>query len=125
MQEKFRKLLHEYKVNAFKVSHDPKAAETLTKECLAVRDETLSNAYRYHFHKLGEANRAEIINMINNYTMEALLPPIVEKIMLRQVILEKKQEMTIQLLEQILEILSGDGSAGSNGSPKPARRRTK
>lgn len=123
MQEKFKKLLHEYKVNAFKVAHDPKTAEQLTKECLTVRDEALNNAYHYHFHKLEEANRAEIINMINNYTMEALLPPIVEKIMMRQVILEKKQEMTIHLLEQILEVLSGDGSASSNGSTKSARRR--
>lgn len=117
MQEKFRKLLHEYKVNAFKVSHDLSSTEQLTKECLTQCKDTLSNAYRYHFHKLEEADRVEIINMINNYTMEALLPPIIEKVMRRQVILEKKHEMTMKLLEQVLEILS-DHPEASKGLPK-------
>lgn len=115
MQEKFRKLLHEYKVNAFKVSHDHRSAEDIAKECMHFSREALSNAYHYHFHKLSESDRAEIINMINNYVMEALLPPIVEKIVKRQVVLEKKQTMTIQLLERALEILSNEGVAASNG----------
>lgn len=116
MQEKLRKLLHEYKVNAFKVSHDSRSAEEIAKECMTISREALSNAYHYHFHKLSESDRAEIINMINNYTMEALLPPIVEKIVKRQVILEKKQEMTVQLLERALEILSSDGHGAGNGA---------
>lgn len=110
MQEKFRKLLHEYKVNAFRVSHEPKSAEELAKEILTFTDETLSNAYHYHFHKLPDAQRAEIINTVNNYVLQSLLPPVVEKILKRQVVLEKKQEMTIKLLEQVLDILSEGGS---------------
>ena len=52
----------------FHVARDPNETE-----------DVLEQKYHYHFHKLPDADRAEIINMINNYTREAILPPIVEK----------------------------------------------
>ena len=55
-----------------------------------------------------DASRAEIINMINNYTLEALLPPIVEKISKRQLMLERKMELLVHLLEESLEQM-GEG----------------
>ena len=62
----------------------------------------------YHFHKLPDANRAEIINMINNYTREAILPPVVERIVMRQVKLEKRFDALMGLTQQLLELLSTD-----------------
>ena len=40
--------------------------------------------------------------MVNNYTLEALLPPVVEKITKRQLILERKLDLLVNLLEQAL-----------------------
>ena len=50
-----------------------------------------------------DASRAEVINMINNYTLEALLPPIVEKISKRQLLLERKVDLLVGLLEEALD----------------------
>ena len=108
MHKKFEQLLHQYKVDIFHQEHDKTSVEDLTKECLHVAEDVLSQKYHYHFHKLPDADRAEIINMINNYTREAILPPVVERIVLRQIKLEKRFESLMGLTQQLLEILSTD-----------------
>jgi hypothetical protein len=112
MKKKLRDILHRYKVNSFKLKHDHDEIDKITKECLTFSEDVLNNAYSYHFHKLPDANRAEIINMINNYTVEAILPPIVEKLMHRIVVLEKQHEDLISTITEILEAISEE--KGSN-----------
>lgn len=111
MQKKFQDLLHQYKVHVFHREHDPQSVEQITAECLHVTEDVLKTKYHYHFHALPDANRAEIINMINSYTREAILPPVVEKIVLRQIKLEKRFEALVALTEQMLEVLSKDLAA--------------
>ncbi len=106
MHKKFKALLHEYKLEVFHTEHDKKSAEEITGECLDITDEILKDKFHYHFHKLPDANRAEIINMINNYTREAILPAVVEKIVHRQIILEKRIALLENLTERILDNLS-------------------
>lgn len=106
MQRRLREILHRYKVEAFKVSHDHDRLAEVTKECLDFSEGALKNAYHYHFHKLPDADRVEIINMINNYTLEAILPPVVEKIMRRVVILEKQHRALLQAIEEVCEEIS-------------------
>ena len=106
MHKRFQELLHEYKVEVFNVDHDRKNLEEITQECLHVTEDVLKQNYHYHFHKLPDANRAEIINMINNYTREAILPPVVEALVHRQVMVEKRLEAMEELMERMLETLS-------------------
>ncbi len=106
MHRKFKKLLHDYKVNLFHEVHDN--VQELTNECMAVTEEVLNQKYHYHFHKLPDANRAEIINMINNYTREAILPPVVEKLVERQIANERRVVALEKLLEQVLSTLSAE-----------------
>jgi hypothetical protein len=106
VHKKFKELLHQYKVEVFNVEHDKQSTEEITTECMHLTEEILKDKFRYHFHKLPDADRAEIINMINNYTREALLPPIVEKIVKRQVLLERRMDALVALNEKILENLS-------------------
>lgn len=108
MQRKFKQLLHQYKLEVFHAQHDKKTAAEITKECMHVTDEVLHAKYHYHFHKLPDADRAEIINMINNYTRDAILPPLVEKLVNRQVRIEKRMDAMVHLMEQILDTLSSD-----------------
>jgi len=108
MNKKLHDILHRYKVETFKLTHDHEEIEKITKECLSFSEEVLDNAYHYHFHKLPDANRAEIINMINNYTVEALLPPVVEKLLRRIVVLEKQHQQLLSTLTEVLEALSGE-----------------
>ena len=103
MQQKFAEALQTYRRELFKVEHDPSELDSITRDSLHISEETLDNAYHYHFHKLPDADRAEIINMINNYTLEALLPPVVEKITRRQLLLERKLDLLVGLLEKALD----------------------
>jgi hypothetical protein len=46
--------------------------------------------------------------MINNYTREAILPPVVERLVMRQIKLEKRFEALVGLTKELLEVLSTD-----------------
>lgn len=117
MHSKFHQLLHDYKLEVFKVEHDRRSTEQITDECVAIADDVLAQKFNYHFHKLPDANRAEIINMISNYTREAILPPVVNKLVQRQVVLEKRVDRLAKLVENLLEALSDRSEA-----PASARR---
>ncbi|MEO0649769.1 MAG: hypothetical protein AAFZ65_03720 [Planctomycetota bacterium] len=106
MHQKFQELLHDYKKQVFRVQHDSQSVEDITDECVQIADEVLEQKYEYHFHRLPDANRAEIINMISNYTREAILPPVVQNLVRRQVKLERRLEAMSGLIEQMLEQLS-------------------
>jgi hypothetical protein len=106
VQRKFKQLLHQYKLEVFHAQHDKQSVEEIATECLHLTEDVLKQKYHYHFNKLPDADRAEIINMINNYTREAILPPVVEKLVHRQVLLEKRVNALLHLTEQILETLS-------------------
>ncbi|MFT5284934.1 MAG: hypothetical protein ACI8TQ_001093 [Planctomycetota bacterium] len=106
MHKAYKDLLHAYKVDAFRTEHRKKDVEELTGECMEICDEVLKAKYQYHFHKLPDADRAEIINMINNYTREAILPPVVERLVARQVQLEKRFELMEDMTAKMLELLS-------------------
>lgn len=108
MHQKFKELIHQYKLDVFKVEHGHEDIDSITSECMDVAEDVLKQKYHYHFHKLPDANRAEIINMINNYTREAILPPVVERLVYRQVVLEKRYNALSGMVEKMLELLSRD-----------------
>lgn len=108
MQQKFKELLHDYKKEVFHATHDPASVEEITSECLHITEDVLQQKFNYHFHKLPDSSRAEIINMINNYTREAILPPLVDAIVRRQVMQDKKIEALVHLVEHLFECLSTD-----------------
>ena len=105
---KFQELLHEFKLEVFHKEHDKKSIEEISSECMHTAEDILRSKFDYHFHKLPDANRAEIINMINNYVREAILPPVVERILERQKRLENRQDAMVHLIEQMLETLSNE-----------------
>ena len=114
MHRAFQNLLHEYKKDVFQIEHNKKDVEDIASECMDVCEDVLQQKYHYHFHKLPDANRAEIINMINNYVREAVLPPIVEKLVHRQIVLEKRIEALVHLQETVLEALSAEPAGASS-----------
>ena len=113
MRKAFKELLHSYKVDVFRTEHGTKDVDAIAGECMNICEEVLHTKYQYHFHKLPDADRAEIINMINNYTREAILPPVVERLVARQVALEKRFEAMEKLTEQMLEVLSSEKPAST------------
>ncbi|MBL8863391.1 MAG: hypothetical protein JNK02_15470 [Planctomycetes bacterium] len=112
MQRKFQDLLHKYKLDLFHAQHDKKSVDEISSEVLHFTEEALAQKLSFHFHRLPDASRAEIVNMINNYVREAILPPVVERITKRQVLLEKRVLVMESLLTQILDTL-GNEPAGA------------
>ena len=110
MHQDFKKLLHQYKRDVFQLRRGKKDVDSITRQCMDICGDVLSQKYKYHFHKLPDANRAEIINMITNYTREAVLPPVVEKIVERQVVLEHRLKAIEDLITQTLEMLGSSES---------------
>lgn len=106
MHKKFKELLHEYKLEVFKNEHDKRSVQEITTECLHLTEDVLKQKVHYHFHKMPDETRVEWVNLINNYVREALLPPIVERLVHRQVLLEKRILALQHLNEKILEALS-------------------
>ena len=114
MHRTFKELLHGYKREVFQIAHHQKDVESITRECVHITEDVLHRNFTYHFHKLPDANRAEIINMISSYVREAVLPPVVQKMVERQVILEHRVNALEKLLAASLEALS------QSLSPAPA-----
>ena len=108
MHRKFKELLHQYKLEVFHVEHDKRSVQEITTEVLHLTEDVLKQKIHYHFHRLPDANRVEIVNLINNYVREAILPPVVERLVHRQVILEKRMQALLHLNEKILEALSAE-----------------
>ena len=108
-KKRLHDLLHEFKRASFRIDHSPDSLQAISQECKEVADRVLKEEFHYHFHKLPDANRVEIINMIHNYTTEAILPPIIARITERQVVLEKKLDHVVGFLERALEALSESG----------------
>lgn len=106
MHSQFKQLLHQYKLEVFHATHDKKTAEEIATECLKATEDVLKHKFHYHFNRLPDADRVEVVNMINNYVREAILPPVVEKLVHRQILLEKKVDALLHLQEKMLETLS-------------------
>jgi hypothetical protein len=114
VKKKLKDALHRYKVEAFKISHHPEEVADISREILLHTEEALQNAYHYHFHKDPNPQRIEVFNMVKAFVLEALLPPVVEKVMRRITVLEKQHAQMIKLLDELMEVLSEDAA--------PARR---
>ncbi len=116
MKKKFSDLLHRYKVEAFKVSHNSDQIPAIAEEVAQFTEETLKGAYHYQFHEDPDPERIATFNMIKNFTLEALLPPVLERIIKRIVVLEKQHTELVKLVDEILEVLSDDKGSRKPGS---------
>ena len=116
MKEQFKELLHHYKVEAFKISHGNERVQETTEEILKFTDETLNNEYHYHFrNNRPDPQRIETFKMIKNFTVEAILPPVVERLVRRITVLEKQHDELVRLVDHLLETLSeAEQSVNSN-----------
>jgi len=114
VQRKLKELLHDYKRNVFQLAHHQKDADVIAKECMHITEDVLQQHYNFHFHRLPDADRAEIINMISNYVREAILPPLVTKLAERELVLERRVAALENLLAASLEVLSENREAESS-----------
>jgi hypothetical protein len=120
VKKQFKDALHRYKVEAFKTAHNNCNVDEqgFAKEILGGTEEALQNAYHFHFHKDPSPHRVETYNMIRNFVLEAILPPVMDKVMRRIVVLEKQHTQLVRLLDDVLELLSEDEAETSRRSAR-------
>lgn len=109
MKKKLKDALHNFKIEAFKMSHHGvDEQQEVADEILAHTAEALENAYHFHFGegKEASANRVETFQMIKSVTLETILPPVVEKLMRRITVLEHTNKSMVSLLDELMEALS-------------------
>jgi hypothetical protein len=124
MQDTFRRLLHDYRVESFRTTHSPEQLKERTKEALRLCREALHQVYHFHVHNAPDPARAETLNLIHDYAVEALLPPVLERVIERELMLEKRHELAMKLLERVLEVLSSDPAATANSCDTPVASKT-
>lgn len=108
MKKKFKDALHRYKVEAFKMSHHGAEVESVSREILQHTEQALQNAYHYHFRGDPEPTKVETYNMVRSFVLESLMPPVLEKVMRRIVVLEHQHTQLVKLLDELLELMSDD-----------------
>ena len=99
VKKKFKEILHQYKVEAFKIAHNNEQIAEHTGEILQFTEQALKTSYHYQFHKEPDKDRLETLTMIKNFTLEALMPPIVERLMRRIIVLECQQAEMVKLVD--------------------------
>lgn len=110
MKKKFHDLLHAYKVEAYRITHnhnsDAAPEPEVAEEIKRFTEDALNHEFHYHFHKEPSPERLETITMIKNFTVEALLPPVIEKVMQRTIVLERQHRALVKLVDGLLGALS-------------------
>lgn len=114
MKKKLKDALHRYKVESFKLAHHGLDLAEVNKEILEATKVALQNSYRLHFEKNSSPQSIETFTMVKTFVTEALLPPVVEKVMRRVTALEKQQAQMVALLGELMEALSEEDSAAAH-----------
>ena len=109
MKKKLKDALHNFKIEAFKMSHHGvEEQDDVAQEILDHTAEALDNAYHFHFEEGKEPSphRVETFQMIKRVALETILPPVVEKLMRRITVLEHTNKSMVKLLDELMEALS-------------------
>ncbi len=115
MKKKLKDALHRYKVESFKLSHHGLDVADISREILDATQIALQNAYHLHFEKDASPQRIETFRMVKTFVTEALLPPVVEKVMRRITAVEKQQVQLVALLDELMQLLSEDEHSVASG----------
>jgi len=111
VKKKLKDALHRYKVESFKLAHHGLDVADVSREILEATQVALQNAYKMHFEKNANPQQVETFGMVKTFVTEALLPPVIEKVMRRITAVEKQQAQMVSLLTELMEALSEEDSA--------------
>ena len=106
-REKVREILHDYKKECYQYEHS-EAHESVERDTRRLVEDVLTQNFHFHLHKPVNPESAEILSMIENYTREAVLPPVVSKLTERIVLLEKRQEAVVNAMGKLAALMEDD-----------------
>ena len=115
LRAEIHQFLHDYKKRVFEIEHNPENIEERRQRAQKFAEELLDQKFHYHFHKKVDEERAEIIQLIHNYSREALLPPVLERLADRELLIEQRHAAALELVERVLTSFAVQVDAQADG----------
>ena len=106
LKAQIRSFLHDYKKKVFELEHDPKMVDQRKEAVTRFVSQVLSEKSHFHFHKKIDPAHAATLDLIYDFSHEAMLPPIVSKLADRILALEARQSAALDLVHRMLEALA-------------------
>lgn len=110
-RSKIQEILHEYKKTCFLFEHEaeghPEHAE-VAKETERQVQEILNQNFHFELRKPIDSASAETLGMIENYAREAVLPPVLTRLVEKVIVLERRQAAGVRCLEQLIALLEAE-----------------
>lgn len=101
-RDRVNQILHDYKKECYFIEHRSGVHEQVAHETQRVVKELLTLSHHYEFHQKPTPERAEILNMIENYVREAILPPILNRLVERILVLDRRHQAGVRCLERLI-----------------------
>ena len=108
LKSQIRSFLHDYKKRVFELEHDGRAIEQRKEQVRRFVHDILAEKSHYHFHQKIDKQHADTLDLIYDFSREALLPPIVSRLAERVALLEARQQAWIDMVHRALDILAED-----------------
>jgi hypothetical protein len=103
--------LHDYKKRVFELEHDAQLVSQRNEAVKKFVGEVLDEKSHYHFHQKIDPAHAQTLDLIYDFSREALLPPIVTRLTERVMMLEARQQAALDLVHKMLEALAKEEGA--------------
>jgi hypothetical protein len=99
-RERVHQVLHDYKKECFFLEHRSGTHEQVEQETRKIVKELLAIPHHFQFHTQPTPERAEILNLIEDYVREAVLPPILNRLVERLLVIERRHQAGVRALER-------------------------
>ncbi len=100
-RDQVHQILHDYKKECYFLEHKSGMHEQVEHETQRVVKELLAIPHHYEFHRQPTPEHAEVFNMIEGYVREAILPPILHRLVERLLVLERRHHAGVRALERL------------------------
>ena len=111
LKAQIRGFLHDYKKRVFELEHDAKLVEQRKEQVKRFVGEVLSEKAHYHFHQKIDKAHADTLDLIYDFTHEAVLPPVVARLAERIAVLEARQHAALEMAQRVLDTLAAEEEA--------------
>lgn len=112
-RERVHQVLHDYKKECFFLEHRSGVQEQVEAETQRIVKEMLAIPHRFEFHSKPTPEQAVMLNLIEDYVREAVLPPILHKLVERVLIVERRHQAGARALERLSHLFE-ESVLGSN-----------
>ena len=113
-REQVHQVLHDYKKECFLLEHRSGLHEQVEKETQRAVKDLLSVPHHFEFNQPPTPERAEMLNLIENYTREAILPPILHRLVERMLVLERRQAAAVRCFERLVGLFEESERQAAN-----------